>query len=587
MLETRSEFALAVIGSGGTGVMLLGDLLLETAASSGLYGLLARTYGPEVRGGESGCFLRLGARPFEVLPDTLDLAVVLDWTHSEHFQQELQFKPDGWLIYEETAGDLPPWLPLNVVRCPVSWKHLAHKIGREVRPNLVAFGALCGLLDLGNEPARAVITARFGDRVGEQALQAFEHGAAWAQQVNTWGQKLPTIATDVRRWILSGNEAIVLGALQAGCGFFSGYPITPATDIMEALNRHLTERGGVLVQAEDELAAINMAIGASFAGRRAMTATSGPGFSLMAEGLGLALMAEVPVVVVDVQRVGPSTGIATKTEQADLWAAIASSHGDNPRVVMAPSSVRGCAEIMVRAFNIAEAYRVPVVVLSDQLLGGRVEILDPIPLEMMDRRKQITNEHMEEERRARASDPGRAVDSMVFPGMPGGEYTAESLEHDPSGRPDSSFYMHQIQARRRQEKLQTLAAEDGWFECCGDPDASVALIAWGSTGSVVREAVHAARGQGTKVKGIILHLLFPPQPEHLERMLQGTEALYVAELSSMAQFLYYLRAFYRLPPRVVSIARPGGMPYRVRELLDALNAEDVSARKGTTSMEES
>lgn len=586
MPETRSEFALAVIGSGGTGVMLLADLLIETAAACGLYGMLARTYGPEVRGGESGCFLRLGVQQFEVLPDVLDLVVVLDWRHSEHFRQELQLKPDGWLIYEESAGPPPPWLPLEVVRCPVGWKHLADKVGREARPNMVAFGTLCRLLNLDNEPARAVVTARFGSRISEPALRAFEHGAAWGQDVRKWERGLSAVATDVRRWVLSGNEAIVLGALQADCRFFSGYPISPATEIMEMMSRHLPERGGVLVQAEDELAALNMAIGASFGGQRAMTATSGPGFSLMAEGLGLALMAEVPVVVVDVQRVGPSTGIATKTEQADLWAAVASSHGDNPRVVMAPSSVQGCAELMGRAFNIAETYRVPVIVLSDQFLGGHVEILNPIPLEILGRRGQIADEHMEENG-AHASDSGRAVASRTLPGTPGREYTAESLEHDPSGRPDNSFRTHQAQARMRKEKLQPLATETGWFECCGDPGASMTLIAWGSTGGVVREAVHVAAGQGTKVQGIILHLLLPPQPEQLERLLQGTETLYVAELSSMAQFLYYLRAFYRLPARVVSLARPGGMPFRVSELLEGLDFAPVSARTETTSMEES
>jgi 2-oxoglutarate ferredoxin oxidoreductase subunit alpha len=380
---------------------------------------------------------------------------------------------------------------------------------------------------------------------------------------------------------MTGNDAIVLGALHAGCGFFSGYPITPATDIMEALSRHLPERGGLLVQAEDELAAINMAIGASFAGTRAMTATSGPGFSLMAEGLGLAVMAEVPLVVIDVQRVGPSTGIATKTEQADLWAAVASSHGDNPRVVLAPSSVRGCAELTVRAFQMAEAYRLPVIVLSDQFLGSRAEILDPIPLEEMDRQEQTADERVEARAGVRGSGFGGADVLMPLPGTPGGEYTGESLEHDPSGRPDSSFRMHEIQSRKRWEKLQALADEDGWIECCGDTNASVVLIAWGSTGGVVREAVRAASVQGRKVKGIILHLLFPPQPEQLDRRLRGVQVLYVAELSSMAQFLYYLRACYRLPAQVVSLARPGGMPYRLRELTDALNAIGGGTQEGT------
>lgn len=233
MTEARSELSLAVIGSGGSGVMQLGDLLIETAAACGLYGLLIRTYGPEVRGGGSAGFLRLGSRTFEVLLDKLDLAVVFDWNNSEDVQQEFQFKPDGWVLYEETAGDPPSWLPREVLRCPMPWKHLAAEIGPEARPNLVAFGVLCQLLGLGHDPAGAAMSVRLGEQGGELALRAFTHGAAWIEQVGKRRWRLPVVAIDVRRWVLTGNDAIVLGALHAGCGFFSGYPITPATDIME------------------------------------------------------------------------------------------------------------------------------------------------------------------------------------------------------------------------------------------------------------------------------------------------------------------------------------------------------------------
>jgi 2-oxoglutarate ferredoxin oxidoreductase subunit alpha len=366
--------------------------------------------------------------------------------------------------------------------------------------------------------------------------------------------------------VLTGNQGIVIGSLVAGCAFYAGYPITPSSEIMEELSHYLPPRGGVIIQAEDELAAVNMAIGASFGGRKAMTATSGPGFSLMAEGLGLALMAEIPLVVVDVQRVGPSTGIATKTEQSDLWAAIASSHGDNPRVVLAPSSVRDSIGMTVNAFNIAEKYQVPVILLSDQFLAGRAEILDPVPLDAI----PVYDRPVAKDLATPQPGAHEGVVPMNLPGLPGGEHTAESTEHDSRGWPDTSHATHQRQSGRRKRKLEALALEEGWVDVCGDPAARVGIIGWGSTAGVVQEAVDATRAQGVSVKGIIPHLLFPPQSRLIHRLFEGLDTLYVPELSVMEQFHHYLRAFYKLPPTVIPIARAGGMPFRTFEVLAAM-----------------
>ena len=304
-----------------------------------------------------------------------------------------------------------------------------------------------------------------------------------------------------------------------------------------------------------------------------MTATSGPGFSLMAEGLGLALMAETPLVVVDVQRAGPSTGIPTKTEQSDLFAALFSSHGDNPRVVMAPSSVSGCIEMTVKAFNIAEAYQVPVILLSDQFLGNRSEVVDPIPLDglQVHTRQVAANPVPSDYRRYDAS--GEGVLPMSAPGISGGEYTAEGLEHDSRGWPDASHGMHQAQSERRLRKLGPLAIEGGWIEQLGDPAAPAGLIGWGSTGGVIREGIEAAGREGLSVRGIILHLLFPPQSDLLNRIFEGMDVLYVAELSSGRQFFHYLGSFYQLPSTVVPISRAGGTPFRTAEVLSTLRRQ--------------
>lgn len=529
----REEVSLAIIGSGGAGVMTAGELLLAMAAQCGLYGFMTKSYGPQIRGGESACFLRLGFVPFEKPADRIDLLAALDFRNADRFEEELCLAPDARVLYEEAEG--PPSLESLKTsnRIPIGWKALASRLlGGQGRPNILALGVLVHLIGIPEQFGLQAIGERWGEK--GQALLAesertFKAGINWARQ--TWGKRpfeLPQSADSPSRWVLNGNEGIVLGALAAGCDFCAGYPITPASDILEGLSRHLPRWDGVVIQAEDELAAVNMAIGASFGGKKAMTATSGPGFSLMAEGLGLALMVEIPLVVADIQRAGPSTGIPTKTEQSDLWAALGSSHGDNPRVVLAPSSVRGCAEMTARAFDLAEAYQVPVILLSDQFLANGTQAVDPFPLEGVKvRRRQLAEDIKDVSyRRFRLSD-GK-IAPMTVPGMPGGEYTAEGLEHDEQGWPDASHGMHQRQAERRLRKLDPLTLEEGWIEECGDRESKTVLIGWGSTGGTIREAVSVARKEGHTVKGIIPHLLFPPQTDLMNRLLEGIEALYVA-----------------------------------------------------------
>ncbi len=476
-------------------------------------------------------------------------------------------------------------LAAHASRClPMSWKALAARAGGGTGPpNILVLGMVSFLLGLNKPAALDAITERVGirgagleDEAWATATGLLQAGWRWAEQ--TWAPAPFPLSSDPaapHRWVITGNQGVVIGSLRAGCEFYAGYPITPATDIMEELSEHLPPRGGIVIQAEDELAAIAMAIGASFAGKKAMTGTSGPGFSLMAEGLGLAVMAEIPVVVGNVQRGGPSTGIPTRTEQGDLWAALASSHGDNPRIVLAPSSIRSCIESTVQAFNLAERYQVPVILLSDQFLGGRTEIVDPVPLD------SLTVEHRRLAQAPEASGFRRfgspaaePVAPIPLPGTPGTEYTADGLEHDERGTPDTSPLTHRKQAERRAAKLAPVEREEGWIDQWGDPDARVGLIGWGSTGGVIREAVQVAQERGLSLKGLLPHLLFPPQPALLNPLLQPLQTLYVIELSSLHQFYRYLRAWYDLPAHVVPIARAGGSPLRTSEVLAAMGVPE-------------
>lgn len=588
----RAEIAVAFAGSGGTGVMTAGELLLSTAAACGLYGVLTKSFGPQIRGGESACVVRLGSIPFQKQADDIDVLVAFDWRNMERFQDELSLRAGAWILCEETQGNPPTALSVHASRClPMKWKELTAQAGAgKGHLNVLVLGMVAFLLGLDKSAALAAMTERFGSKGIEPEDEALatqvgllQAGWRWAEE--TWARpQFPLASTREapRRWVITGNQGVVIGSLRAGCEFYAGYPITPATDIMEELSEHLPRRGGIVVQAEDELAAVAMAIGASFAGKKAMTGTSGPGFSLMAEGLGLAVMAEIPVVVVNVQRGGPSTGIPTRTEQSDLWAALASSHGDNPRIVIAPSSIQGCIELTVKAFNLAEHYQVPVILLSDQLLGGQTAIVDPLPLDSIEvERRRVAHAAEAAPYRRFGTSAAEPVTPIPLPGTPGTEYTADGLEHDERSHPDTSPQMHRKQAERRAKKLAPLATDTGWIESCGDPDAQVGLIGWGSSGGVVREAVRVAQERNLTVKGLIPHLLFPPQPDLLNPLFKTLHTLYVIELSSLGQFYRYLRAWYDLPPRAVPIARAGGRPFRTSEVLAGME-DSLSGRTRET-----
>ncbi len=304
---------------------------------------------------------------------------------------------------------------------------------------------------------------------------------------------------------MTGNQATALGALAAGCRFYAGYPITPATSIMEFLSHEMPQMGGVLVQAEDEIAAITMAMGASFGGTKAMTATSGPGLALMIEAIGHASMTETPVVVVDVQRAGPSTGMPTKTAQGDLFMALYAANDEAPRFVIAPDSVEDCFYQMVNAFNLAEKYQLPVIVLTDQAMSERVETIRPLDLgrvQVVDRLKPDLAGLDRENGYKRYALTEDGVSPMAIPGMRGGHYVAEGLEHNERGAPNYTPEMHTAMMEKRYRKVESARRElrnwnvvDEW----GDPGAEIGIIGWGSTKGTVREAMARAMQEGVRV----------------------------------------------------------------------------------------
>jgi 2-oxoglutarate ferredoxin oxidoreductase subunit alpha len=394
----------------------------------------------------------------------------------------------------------------------------------------------------------------------EAGLAAARLGMAQAAALPQFALAAPP--AQASRWLITGNEAAGYGALRGGVRFVAAYPITPATELLEYLAPALAKVGGTLVQAEDELASINMALGASYGGVPALTATSGPGLALMVESLGLGVAAEIPVVVVDVMRTGPSTGIATKSEQADLGAALYALHGDAPHVVVAPNSLADCLAATEWAVQLAESLQVPAIVLSDQYLGQARGVVD-VPPPANGAVARLRAEGAEGYKRYAITPSG--VSPMAIPGTPGATYTADGLEHNEQGTPSSQSSDHLAQVDKRARKLAQLDPGAAWASVEGEGD--IALVTFGSCTGPAREAL-ARNGKGVRL--VSLRLLSPAQPARLKQALEGVQRVLVVEQNHSGQFLRYLRAEYDLPGEVKSLRRPGPLPFRPAEIQQAL-----------------
>jgi len=372
-------------------------------------------------------------------------------------------------------------------------------------------------------------------------------------------------APERRRWLLSGNEAAGYGAIRGGVRFVAAYPITPATELLEWIAPALQKVGGTLLQAEDELASINMIVGASYGGVPALTATAGPGLALMTEGIGLAVASEVPIVVVDVMRGGPSTGIPAKSEQSDLSFAVSGLHGDAPRLVLAPTSIADCLATTQWAVHLAEALQAPAIVLSDQFLGQSRAIIDkPAGVAFLASRATASANSPDYKR---YRDTPSGVSPMAIPGTPGVVYTADGLEHGEGGVPSSQARDHRLQLDKRARKLANHDYGRLWADVEGSGDA--AIVTFGSATGPVLEGAARAAARGVHVRTIALRLLAPVQPERLAAALEGVSRVLVIEQNHGAQLYRYLRSMYDLP-KTASFHRPGPLPLRPGEVADAI-----------------
>ncbi len=559
----HNELTVRFCGVAGDGVVTAGKILAGACASVGLQVMVNDIYSAEIRGsGKGTTTVRFSSEKVRSMGDGID--VLVGMAAKESISEIQDVKKDGYIIYgsstpkdlkesESLAAHVPP--EIHGIGIPLKW--LANEAsGSNSGRNLVALGVLCYLYDLAENifinHIRKVFK-RKGERITDMNVKAFQLGYQYCEENYPLNSEFEIKKDLPTTQLISGNDAICKGALDCGLKIFAGYPITPATKIMEIAAKELPKINGWMLQVEDEIAAVSAIVGAGFAGKRAMTATSGPGLALMSEMLNMAVMAEVPIVIVDVQRGGPSTGLPTKVEQGDLNIALYGGSGDSPRVVMAPADSEECYSGIQLAFDIAEKYQTPVIFLSDLFLGQRIETADINENINHDRntRKKPTAEDIKDYERYKITDDG--VSPLIVPGETGAFYTITGLEHSFKGNPNYESDMHSIMTEKRFRKFDSMVKDLPPADIIGDEDAEIGIATWGSTLGAILEGMSIARQKGVKSKLIKSIMIHPQHEESFRNFFSTCKKIIVPEMNYQGQYAALLKSRYGIDPIEIHI----------------------------------
>jgi 2-oxoglutarate ferredoxin oxidoreductase subunit alpha len=536
----------AIGGEAGDGIDSTGKIFAQALSRAGRHVFTSKDFASRIRGGYTAYKIRTAVDPVQSVVDRLDILIALTQRTVDENMDELH--EGSVIVYDgerTTMQDLE--IPEGMIGLDVPLKRLAEEAGGAIMRNVVALGAACEVAGFPVEYLDEALEKRFGEK-GEAIVSNNREAARLGQEhvAEEYGEvgDYSLECTDEDYVLLNGDEAIGMGAIAAGCRFYAGYPITPATDVMEYLTGRIEEYGGAVIQAEDELSAINLTLGAARAGARAMTATSGPGIDLMAETFGLVATTETPMVICDVMRSGPSTGMPTKQEQGDLNMLLYGGHGEIPRFVVAPTTVSECFWKTVEAFNLAEKYQTPVYLVSDLSLAVTEQTFPPEEFDMdaveVDRGNLVDAEAIEEWQNEKGQFTPHAatedgISPRTLPGTPGGAHMTTGLEHDELGRRTEDTDVRVEQVDKRQRKVETAREREDWsYREFGDPDSDALVLSWGSNEGAMREAMAFLEEEDISVRFLSVPYLFPRTD--LSDAVEDAEDVIVVECNATGQF---------------------------------------------------
>ncbi|PHQ44278.1 oxoglutarate--ferredoxin oxidoreductase [Halorubrum sp. C3] len=569
-----ADFNWAVGGEAGDGIDSTGKIFAQALSRAGRHVFTSKDFASRIRGGYTAYKVRTSVDKVQSVVDRLDVLIALTPRTIEENLDELH--EGSVIIYDgerTTMQDVE--IPEEMIGLDVPLKSLAEEAGGAIMRNVVALGAACEVAEFPIENLDSALEKRFkdkGQKLVDNNKEAARAGQSYVADEYDHEFDYDLETTDEDYVLLNGDEAIGMGAIAAGCRFYAGYPITPATDVMTYLTGRIERYGGHVVQAEDELSAINMALGAARGGARAMTATSGPGIDLMTETFGLIATSETPLVICNVMRSGPSTGMPTKQEQGDLNQMLYGGHGEVPRFVLAPTTIDECFWKTVEAFNLAEKYQLPVYLTADLSMAVTEQTFSPETFDMdeveVDRGNVVDeatiDDHMSESggfQPHEITDDG--ISPRAFPGTADGAHMSTGLEHDEQGRRTEDTEMRVAQVDKRNRKVETAREREDWSPReFGDEDADDLVITWGSNEGALAEAVDILDDEGQDVRVLSVPYIFP-RPD-LSADVEAAETTVVVECNEQGQFADLVE--HDVLERVDRVNKYNGVRYKADEL---------------------
>ncbi|MGN7298645.1 2-oxoacid:acceptor oxidoreductase subunit alpha [Ferdinandcohnia sp. SAFN-114] len=568
-----NQLSWKVGGQQGEGIESTGEIFSIALNRLGYYLYGYRHFSSRIKGGHTNNKIRVSTTQVRAISDDLDILVAFDQETIDFNFHELR---DGGVVLADAK--FKPTIPENtkVHLYSVPFTEIATELGTSLMKNMVAIGATSSLLDLDLNVYLNVVDEIFGrkgQQVVEKNMEAIKAGAEFLTNLLSEDVIMKLDKADGKqRMFMIGNDAIALGALAGGARFMPAYPITPASEIMEYLISKLPEFGGTVIQTEDEIAACTMAIGSNYAGVRAFTASAGPGLSLMMESIGLSGITETPLVIIDTQRGGPSTGLPTKQEQSDLLAMIYGTHGEIPKIVMAPSTVQEAFYDIIEAFNLAEEYQCPVIFLTDlQLSLGKqtVEPLDYSKIEIRRGNLLLDDELPELEnkeyfKRYEVTESG--ISPRVVPGVKNGIHHVTGVEHNEQGKPSEAASNRKDQMEKRLKKTKNIRFNTPVHKNAKHEEADLLVVGFNSTRGAIEEAMTRLENDGIKVNHAQVRLIHPFPTEEILPLIQSAKKVLVVENNATGQLANIMKMNVGHADKITNFLKYDGNPFLPHEV---------------------